>query len=227
MVEANVEQLRRDLLQDIAELEKKIKVLEVELGISVSSVQELNAGQLTKVEEINLVPMKTLSTVSPMSINVVSNSSLSTVNIPKKSDIGSSQQSFISAVKNSIANDKNKLSALNNLNAQQNPPIKDINSQNRTVLNQNIQVNSAQQVKQPVQNTPSNPAAQTVSNIPSYGPQDIPSLALLIKRIGDLIETNTKIANDLSDILVTTKSLNYSSKMSSLLNKLANVAING
>ncbi len=234
----NIDEIRRSLLEDIAELERKIMAIEIELGISASSLQKLNQNESVKLGEVSTVPMVNLNNTNSVVISGISKGSVPDIIIPKgSSNIITSQESFISAIKNSIKNNnivKNEEKLLTSNNEQLLPNLITENKskpQNNQVV-QNTIVNTVsdnKQVKTDINKEQDQKSAQITKNQQqiNYGPQDIPSLALLIKKIGDLIETNEKIAYYLEDIIETTKNMNYSTRLSSLINKLANVALNG
>ncbi len=61
----------------------------------------------------------------------------------------------------------------------------------------------------------------------NFSKDDVPSLTLLIKRLNDLIKTNSIISGELREIIDDTKNLNKSARISDLVKKLAAIGING
>ena len=61
----------------------------------------------------------------------------------------------------------------------------------------------------------------------SFSREDVPSLNLLIKRLNDLIKTNSAISSELREIIDETKNVSKSARISDLVKKLAAIGING
>ncbi|MEM0111222.1 MAG: hypothetical protein QXK90_00470 [Candidatus Parvarchaeota archaeon] len=72
-------------------------------------------------------------------------------------------------------------------------------------------------------------AQQEVVQIPSvqYGAADIPSIAFVIKKLSELIDLNSKISEELQEIISTSSKADASKRLSSLINKLAYASIYG
>lgn len=70
---------------------------------------------------------------------------------------------------------------------------------------------------------------QNVIQVPSvqYTSADIPSLAFLIKRLSELIDLNSRISEELQEVIAISYKVDVSKRLSSLINKLAYASIYG
>ena len=222
MVE-DINQWKNDLLQDILALEKSIRVLEVELGITASALERFDASAVRTGAGItqNLSPEISKPTTggNVLSIHAESSEVIPQNYLPAEESTQLSQNSFVEAVKASLAR-QNKI------------PVGTAVGQS-----QNVKPQAKLAPLQPAQKPQGSPSLvinvtpkappQEETHLPSYGPKDIPQLALLIKKVNELIVLNSEIASDLSEILSSTRNLNSSSRIHSLLDRLARISING
>jgi len=222
MVE-DINQWKNDLLQDILALEKSIRVLEIELGITASALERFDASAVQAGAGItqNLSPEISKPTTSGnvLSIHAESREVIPQNYLPAEESTQLSQNSFVEAVKASLAR-QNKMPTGTAIGQPQSakPQVKSVppqpaqKSQESPLLVPNV--------------TPKAPPREE-THLPTYGPKDIPQLALLIKKVNELIVLNSEIASDLSEILSSTKNLSSSSRIHSLLDRLARISING
>ena len=191
-----------DLLNEINSLENQIKSVESELRFSGSLLSE---GQ---------------TTVTPAEV-----SHIMWQNSPEKTKAvkqAPTEQKFELNVGPSTSIQMTKAATPQNIKEEIKSAVKTeerVNIPTPSKLTPNVQAPSVQPATK----------EQQVIQIPSvqYAASDIPSLGFLIKRLSELIDINSKISEELQEIIATSSKADASKRLASLINKLAYASIYG
>ena len=191
-----------DLLNEINSLENQIKSVESDLRFSGSILSE---GQ---------------TTVTPAEV-----SRIMWQNSPEKTKAvkqAPTEQKFELNVGPSTSIQMTKAATPQNIKEEIKSAVKTeerVNIPTPSKLTPNVQAPSVQPATK----------EQQVIQIPSvqYTASDIPSLGFLIKRLSELIDINSKISEELQEIIATSSKADASKRLASLINKLAYASIYG
>jgi hypothetical protein len=250
MVETDYEAREENLLTEIDQLKLQIKTFEEELGIRTRTVsialsetehkhpllkrKEYTAPEfepslsMNKELSLPLKEAKTIAKLKPVHLEALAPQMGAKVNeLPKMPNFLSVQPKPAAPVKTveQRVTVKNISPTIATAAAKEPTPMHS-KAPVRTLI-VNTEVKKPRSGQSATTGTAMLATPQPVQNISvpiGYNAKDIPSLALLVKKLGELINANAAIAEDLREIISETRSSKKSARMSELFNKLAKVS---
>ena len=226
-----------DLLNQISNLENQIRSVEAELGLASNLLggdqEGVNSAEVSRI--LLQSRMGKLKTSNQKNQDIEQKSSLS---IKPTTSIQLNRTDILQAVKEEISEAAKAEESIRKAESMQveklapkmqTPVIKPSEEKVTKATKVEVQTNlPANQVK-PETAGNSGMKEPKVIQIPSvqYTASDIPSIGLLIKKLSELIDLNSKISDELQEIIATSSKADASKRLSSLINKLAYASIYG